>query len=345
MDDSLFSEAEIQALIALLELAQPRETPNNNFYAFYPKTLEEAATYFRKYRVDWTAAYPSLVAKGLLVHWDSLYHLTEAGCAQAEQIRAARPPIWYWYKEFFTEAPRSPTYARFCEALYGKYLCQAGFSDMTQLDAMLHALGLGEHSRALDLGCGIGMVAEYFSDVSGAHFSGMDYIPDAIAQAQERTAAKRQRLSFQVGNLDNLPFPPGSFDALISIDTLYMPNNLDSTLAQMRRLLTPGGRMAVFYTHMLWEPGSPRESLQADKTPLGQALGRAGLALDAQDFSAETYVLLHRKRQIAEAMRADFAAEGRSFLYDHLVTESESSPAPFDPQTSNMSRYLYIVQT
>ena len=294
--------------------------------------------------MDWTAACAGLVAKGLLVKADSLYHLTKAGCAQAEQMRADRPPIWYWYKEFYAEAPRSPAYARFCEALYGKYLCQAGFSDMPQLEAMLHALDLGEHSRALDLGCGIGMAAEYFSDVSGAHFSGMDYIPDAIAQAQERTAAKRQRLSFQVGNLDNLPFPPGSFDVLTSIDTLYMPNSLDSTLAQMRRLLTPGGRMAIFYTHMLWEPGISRESLQADKTPLGQALGRAGLVFHTQNFTAETYVLLHRKRQIAEAMRTDFAAEGRSFLYDHLVTESESSPAPFDPQTSNMSRYLYVVQ-
>jgi ubiquinone/menaquinone biosynthesis C-methylase UbiE len=340
-----FTEAEIQALIALLELAQPKETPNNNFYTFYPKTLEEAATYFRRCRVDWTEAYASLVAKGLLVRADSVYHLTEAGCAQAEQVRAARPPIWYWYKEFFTEAPRSLAYARFCEALYGKCLCQAGFSDMAQLEAMRHALDLGEHSRALDLGCGIGMVAEYFSDVTGACVSGMDYIPDAITQAQERTAAKRRRLSFHVGNLDDLPFPPGSFDTLISIDTLYMPNNLDSTLAQMRRLLTSGGRMAIFYTHMLWEPGRSRESLQADKTPLGQALGRAGLVFHAQDFTAETYVLLHRKRQIAEAMRADFAAEGRSFLYDHLVAESESNPAPFDPQTSTMSRYLYAVQT
>jgi SAM-dependent methyltransferase len=341
-----FSEAEIQVLIALLELAQPKETPNNNFYTFYPKTLEEAATYFRKYRVDWTEAYASLVAKGLLVQADALYHLTEAGRAQAEQIRDARPPIWYWYKEFYAEAPRSPTFARFCEALYGKYLCQAGFSDMAQLEAMLHALDLGEHSRALDLGCGIGLVAEYFSDVSGAHFSGMDYIPDAIAQAQERTASKRRRLSFHVGNLDTLPFPPGSFDALISIDTLYMPNDLDGTLAQMRGLLTPGGRMAVFYGYALWEdPSHSRENLQANKTPLGRALGRAGLAFHTRDFTAETYGLLQRKRQIAEAVRVDFAGEGRSFLYDHLVAESESSPAPFDPQTSTMSRYLYVVQT
>ena len=340
-----FSEAEIQALIALLELAQPKETPNNNFYTFYPKTMEEAATYFRKYRVDWTATYAGLVAKGLLIQAGPLYHLTEAGRDQAAQVRDARPPIWYWYKEFFTEAPRSPAYARLCEALYGKNLCQAGFSDMAQLEALLGVMDLGEGQRALDLGCGVGMVAEYISDVTGAYVSGMDYIPDAIAQAQARTVSKRERLSFHVGNLDALPFPPGSFDALISIDTLYMPNDLDSTLAQMCSLLSPGGRMAVFYIEMIGDPHGSRESLRADRTPLGLALQRAGLAYRTWDFSAETYALMQRKRQIAEAMRADFAAEGRSFLCDHLITESESNPAPFDPQTSTMSRYLYVVQT
>jgi len=31
------AEAEIQLLIALIELEEPVETPNNNFYEFYPK--------------------------------------------------------------------------------------------------------------------------------------------------------------------------------------------------------------------------------------------------------------------------------------------------------------------
>ena len=56
----VLTEPEIQLLIALLELTFPVETPNNNFYRFYPKTLEDAATYFRKFRADWSAAYESL---------------------------------------------------------------------------------------------------------------------------------------------------------------------------------------------------------------------------------------------------------------------------------------------
>ena len=341
------TEPEIQLLIALLELAFPVETPNNNFYRFHPKTLEDAATYFRKFRADWAAAYESLRMQGLLAGRDgsalNTPALTAAGKTEAERLRAARPPIWYWYEEFFAEATHSAAYARFCERLYGRNLCQAGFSDMTQLDSLLEILALKQYSRVLDLGCGTGMVAEYIAASTGAHVTGIDYSPTAIAEAQARTAAKRHRLSFRLGNLDELLLPVGSFDVLISIDSLYMPNDLDRTLAQMRSLLRSGGQIMAFYSHWVDAGHEAREGLRPEGTPLGQALQRAGLRYEAQNWSAETYRLLQRKRSIAEEMRAEFAAEGRLILYEHLVAESQSDQAEYDPNTVTMCRYLYVV--
>jgi len=52
-------EAAAQVLIAYLELKQSIETPNNIGYTFYPQDLEQAARYFRRSLVDWSAAYPS----------------------------------------------------------------------------------------------------------------------------------------------------------------------------------------------------------------------------------------------------------------------------------------------
>lgn len=342
------TEPEIQLLIALLELASPVETPNNNFYRFYPKTLEDAATYFRKFRADWSAAYDSLRMQGLLAEQDgsvqSMPALTAAGRMEAERLRAARPPIWYWYEEFFGEATHSAAYARLCERLYGRNLCQAGFSDMAQLDAMLEILALNDYSRVLDLGCGAGMLAEYIADSTGAHVTGIDYSPTAIAEAQARTAAKRHRLSFRLGNLDELLLPARSFDALIAIDSLYMPNDLDRTLAQMQLILRPGGQLTAFYSHGVAAGREAREGLRPAGTPLGQALQRAGLRYETQDWSAETYRLLQRKRLIAEEMRAEFAAEGRLFLYEHLVAESQSDQSQYDPNTVTMCRYLYVIR-
>jgi 2-polyprenyl-3-methyl-5-hydroxy-6-metoxy-1,4-benzoquinol methylase len=346
-----YTEAEIQLLIALLELAQPIETPNNNHYRFYPQTLDDAATYFRGLVADWTPAYASLAARGLLAvpreHPGDAWKLTSAGIAAATSLRAARPPIFYWYQEYYAAAPHSRAYAKFCEALYGRALCQTNFSDMAQIDALLATTRLGPAHRGLDLGCGAGLITEYLSDATAAHFTGLDYSPVAIAEAQRRTGAKRDRLCFQVGNLDDLPFPSRSFDALISIDTLYMPNDLDATLAQMVALLRPGGQMAIFYLNMLWglppDHPDPRATLRPEGTPLGEALARAGLRYTARDFSAATYAHMQAKHRLGQAMRAEFAAEGRPWLADYILAESEAGDAPFDPDTTYLSRYLYHV--
>ena len=342
-----FTEAEIQLLIALLELVQPVETPNNTHYHFYPQTLEAAATYFRGLRVDWLSAYVTLASRRLIAGNGETWTLTPEGISEATPLRAARPPIYYWYEEFYAVAPHSPTYAKFCRMLYGEALCQAGFSDMAQIDALLATAQLGPSHNALDLGCGVGLVSEYMSDATGVRLIGLDYSPVAIAEAQRRTTTKRDRLTFHLGNLDDLPFAPHSFDTLIAIDTLYMPNNLDATLAQMVDLLTPGGQMAVFYMQMLWglppDHPDPRATLRPDGTPLGEALARAGLRYATQDFSAATYTLLQRKHRLGHELHAEFAAEGHPWLADFILAESASSDTPFDPAAPTLARYLYHV--
>ena len=50
----ILTAAEIQAQTVLIELEDPIETPNNNFYQFYPKSIEEAATYKLTYQMDLT---------------------------------------------------------------------------------------------------------------------------------------------------------------------------------------------------------------------------------------------------------------------------------------------------
>ncbi len=109
------SEAEIQVLIALIELARPVETPNNNFYRFHPQTLAEAAADFKGFRADWSEAYDGLALRGLLEPGAGGWTLTAAGLKTAAEVRRARPPIYYWYREYYTTAPLSPAYRRFCE--------------------------------------------------------------------------------------------------------------------------------------------------------------------------------------------------------------------------------------
>lgn len=337
-----FTEAEMQVLIAVIELTQPIETPNNIGYTFYPKTLEQAATYFRSSRVDWSDAIKGLKAAQLLEEHDQEYSLIGQGETYAQQLRQERPPLWYWYQDFYRATASSPTHALYCERLFGKNLCQDGFMEMGHLQHVLDVLQLKPESQVLDLGCGNGRIAEYISDTTGASVWGMDYIPEAIQQAAERTMLKRERLNFKVGNLDCIDYPAHSFDALISVDTLYMPTDLTDTVHQMKNILKPGGQMVIFYSHVLWgKTEGQRETLQADKTPIGIALKDNALAFQAYDYTQAAYDHARRKKIIAEELRTTFEAEGNNFLSEVQLGEAEGTLAAYE--VGNFVRYLYHV--
>jgi SAM-dependent methyltransferase len=191
------------------------------------------------------------------------------------------------------------------------------------------------------LGCGLGRVAEYLSDLTGADFLGVDYSSEAVRQALERTVSRRKRLDFTISNIDNLDFPMRSFDAILSIDSLYMAGDLEATLTRMIKWLRPGGRLAVYWIQMVWDSDGDRSTLLPGNTPLGSAMRRLQLPHETQDVSRETYELMQRKFQLAQAMRPKFEAEDNSALYNFLATESERSPEPYNPETCYLARYLY----
>jgi SAM-dependent methyltransferase len=335
-------EAERQVLIAYIELFEPVETENNHGYPFYPKTLEEAAAYFGKLREDWTDAYSRLVEQGCLTYFEGEYHLTETGKGLARRERLDCPPIYYWYRTLYPLMAHSRVYDRFCQLLYGASLHQAGFSDLAQIEFLMDQGKLGPETRILDLGCGLGDVVEYISDRCGAQAWGLDYSPEAVQLALARTDNRRDRLHFILGNLDHLEDVPKIFTTLLSIDTLYMPNQLAETLCKMRELLVSGGQMLVFYSCFAFQP-EERNQLAPDQNPLGQALEHLGLSYETWDFSEAMFYMMQRKHRLAVEMKAEFEAEGSLELVNFPLSESEAGEGPYDPSCSVYSRYLYRI--
>ena len=231
-----------------------------------------------------------------------------------------------FYEQFYARALDSPVHALFCERAFGLDLGQHGFADLAQLDAVARAAGLGPGQRALDLGCGDGRIAEYLSDRTGAHVTGLDYIPEAIRRARERSTAKAGRLAFLVGDLNALDLPAGEFDAILSIDTLYFSQDYARTLGRLAAALRPGGRMVFLYSYG-WEPGAPPEAfdvatLAPGQTPLGEALRANGLDFQAQDWTETDCRLARSRKQILEEMESQFRAEGLDFVYENRIGEA-----------------------
>jgi SAM-dependent methyltransferase len=249
--------------------------------------------------------------------------------------------MYEFYQRYYAAMQTSRAHAAFCEQAYGANLCQHGFMDMEQLDELLSAVQLTPGEKVLELGCGNGLVAELISDRTGAHILGIDYIAEAIRQANERTAEKRARLAFEVGDIGKLDFSPAAFDVMLSIDTLYF-SDLDQTLFQVRRVLRSGGRMGIYYAHGIWSDSSyPPESLLPDQTPLAEALRTLDLPYEWREFTRQDHDLAVRKIAALERLKPVFEAEGNQFLYENRIAESHGQKNFTEQGTSR--RYLYLV--
>jgi SAM-dependent methyltransferase len=344
MTDS-FPEAQMQALIAVLELSRAGRPADADGLA--------EVEYFRKQRQDWGKALPKLVERELLARQGDAYTLTERGKGQAERLREMRPPIYYWYCDYYAATRTSAAYSEFCERVFGRDFSQHGFSDMAQIDVMLERLGLGPEDRVLELGCGNGAMAGYIAETTGAHVTGIDYIPEAIRQARRRAAQRPGRLAFFLGDISHLVdkesplgFRPHSFDALVAVDTLYF-SDLHDTLQQMRSLLAPGGQMAIWYGYDMWLGHSQgdvdRSMLAPERTPMGEALSSHGLCFETLDFSRANYEHAQLKRAVLEELGPALEAEGNQFLLKNRLAEARGVIRAFEGGTA--VRYLYHVRS
>jgi SAM-dependent methyltransferase len=233
-----------------------------------------------------------------------------------------------FYERFYAAVPSSPVHALFCERAFGLDLGQHGFADLAQLDALVEATNLGPGQRILDLGCGDGRITEYLSDRTGAHLTGLDYVPEAIRLARERTAAKADRLAFVVGDLRALNLPAREFDIILSIDTIYFSEDYVQTIGQLAAALRPGGRMAFLYSYGWEPPALPEEfdaaTLAPDRTPLGEALRANGLDFRTQDWTAADCRLARSRKQILAELAPQFQAEGLKFVYESRRGEAQA---------------------
>lgn len=256
------------------------------------------------------------------------------------------PPLMFdFYTRFYHAVASSKANAKYCAKVYGRNLSQHGFAEMDHIDQLIQIGGISDKSKVLDLGCGNGMIAEYIADLTGAHLTGIDFIPQAIQDALERTKMKRERIGFHVMDFLHLNLPPASFDVIISIDTLYFTNILE-TLQGCIPLLKEDGSIIVFFDQSCG-PGTPiedypKELTLPDKTELAQALQQLGFSYQYWDYSNEMLAHLRRRRPVLEVLKKGFEEEGNSFLYESHLGESICIENAYTQGAGK--RYLYLAK-
>jgi len=122
--------------------------------------------------------------------------------------------------------------------------------------------------RVLDVACGTGVLArEAASRVgSSGRVIGLDASPGMIAVAAERAP----HIEWRCGSAESLPFPDGSFDAVVSQFGLMFFADRSQAIREMMRVLVPGGLAAV----AVWNSLETMPAFAAEVELLERTAGR-----------------------------------------------------------------------
>ena len=127
----------------------------------------------------------------------------------------------------------------------------------------IRALHLPEGSRGLDAGCGIGTHTLWLAEAvsPGGHVTGVDISSECLARAEETAkSGLTARVSFQFGDMGNLPFDDNAFDWTWNADTLWPVGGKDPRplVRELVRVVKPRGIVAIlFWSSQKLLPGYP----------------------------------------------------------------------------------------
>ncbi len=291
-----------------------------------------------KAQLDWVDTYEPLISKGIIQFSDGQYSFTEKGEIVKMEVEAETPFYRYEYDNFFSQAKLSKAHQTFCRKVYGLDLTQHGLADQEELQHVIRALTEIKPKRILDLGCGNGQITHYLSQVVQGHFMGIDISEKGIGQAKK---LEHQLLSFQTGNMNDLQDELGTFDVILSVDTLYYAQQLDDLIPRLKDRLQANGKILVYFSQWIMD-SSYDDYLDVKQTKLARILNECSLEYDAIDLRISGLRHWKTKLQVLEEMKTEFEQEGNASLWDYRYREAYRYANWGD---NLYTRYFYIIHT
>lgn len=123
---------------------------------------------------------------------------------------------------------------------------------------ILERLGLRPGARLLDVCCGAGAVALPAAAAAGprGHVVAMDFAEAMLRRGAARAAAAGvPNITWQVGELEALPFGPATFDAVVCAFGLHYAADMRAATRALWQLVRPGGTLLIAtWAEHLFEP-------------------------------------------------------------------------------------------
>ncbi|SFR29615.1 Methyltransferase domain-containing protein [Lentzea waywayandensis] len=176
--------------------------------------------------------------------------------------------------------------------------------------------------RILDAGCGAGPVSAALRD-RGAVVSGFDRSAKMVELARQRLG---DDVDLRVADITGpLPYPDGAFDDAVAALVLHYLEDWTAPLAELRRVLKPGGRLIVVVNHPILLKMVHRETDYFATTKWS----------DEYNFNGQKAVLTYWHRPL-HAMTDAFTAAG---FRTAVISEPPPAPEAHELFPDEMARF------
>ena len=131
-------------------------------------------------------------------------------------------------------------------------------------------LALGPGSTVLDVGCGSGASAIPAAEAVGptGQVIGVDLAEELLNLGRAKaTNAGLDNIEFRVGDMENLGYQDGQFDAVVCVFAIFFVPHMESHVAELWRMVRPGGQLAI----TTWGPCSSNRGRLYGGRPSGQS--------------------------------------------------------------------------
>jgi SAM-dependent methyltransferase len=210
-----------------------------------------------------------------------------------------------------------------------------GFLTVDEGRRLLQLLRLGADDVLVDVACGAGGPGLWAAQQTGATLIGVD--PSAAGLAAARRRAERvglaSRATFQKGTFEQTGLPDAAADGVVSIEAFQYAPDKRAALAELHRILRPGGRIGIvcFEVNPSRVDGLP--VLGVDPRPdYAPVLEAAGFAVEAYEetpgWASRVYGTFEALVDAADALVADLGERAAAGVLAEAMLTVQTRPYP-----------------